>query len=715
MYPHTLKPFISHTVLSRRTKSNPVLIGPPGVGKTAILEGLASRIVAREVPESLQNKRVLSIDLSAIMAGSGIRGQFEEKFKALIKDIEDEAGNVICFIDEVHTLFNLGKAEGSIDAGQMIKPALARGLQLVGATTPDEYRKTIGKDAALERRFQPVQIEEPTVEATISILRGLKPKYEVHHGVGISDGALVTAAVYGSRYISDRFLPDKAIDLVDEAASALRLAQESKPDELESLDREIVTLEIERESLRNESDVFSVERRTKVEEALKEKRAEAARLTEVWQAERARLERIKDLKRRLEDAKYELEVAQRQGQYERASQLRFATIPELERQLPQETEKSDAENVGPMPMLHDRVTSDDVARVVAKSTGIPVQNLLKGERDKLVHMEDTLRKRVVGQDHVVAAVSDAVRISRAGLQAPNRPVASFLFLGPTGVGKTELCKALAGFLFNDEQRGLININMSEYHDRHTMSRLIGAAPGYVGFEEGGQLTEAVRRKPYAVILLDELEKAHKDVAMILLQILDEGSITDSQGRKVDFKNTIICLTSNLGSDILAHKSASDNNGVVTQGARDEVLARTSEYFPPELLNRLDSMLVFNKLSRESILQVVSLRLNDVAERLKGRRIILDVDDAAREWLTQQGYSEIYGARAIARVVRTKVLFPLAQKMLNGTIRDGDVVTIRASSDGSTLVIQDNHEPDATIGSSTPIDFTKENTSSSDDA
>ncbi|TFY58438.1 hypothetical protein EVJ58_g6417 [Rhodofomes roseus] len=678
-------------ILSRRTKSNPVLIGPPGVGKTAILEGLASRIVAREVPESLQNKRVLSIDLSAIMAGSGIRGQFEEKFKALIKDIEDEAGNVICFIDEVHTLFNLGKAEGSIDAGQMIKPALARGLQLVGATTPDEYRKTIGKDAALERRFQPVQIEEPTVEATISILRGLKPKYEVHHGVGISDGALVTAAVYGSRYISDRFLPDKAIDLVDEAASALRLAQESKPDELD------------------------VERRTKVEEALKQKRAEAARLTEVWQAERARLERIKDLKRRLEDAKYELEVAQRQGQYERASQLRFATIPELERQLPQETEKSDAENVGPTPTLHDRVTSDDVARVVAKSTGIPVQNLLKGERDKLVHMEDTLRKRVVGQDHVVAAVSDAVRISRAGLQAPNRPVASFLFLGPTGVGKTELCKALAGFLFNDEQRGLININMSEYHDRHTMSRLIGAAPGYVGFEEGGQLTEAVRRKPYAVILLDELEKAHKDVAMILLQILDEGSITDSQGRKVDFKNTIICLTSNLGSDILAHKSASDNNGVVTQGARDEVLARTSEYFPPELLNRLDSMLVFNKLSKESILQVVSLRLNDVAERLKGRRIILDVDDAAREWLTQQGYSEIYGARAIARVVRTKVLFPLAQKMLNGTIRDGDVVTIRASSDGSTLVIKDNHEPDATIGSSTPIDFTKENPSSSQDA
>lgn len=476
------------------------------------------------------------------------------------------------------------------------------------------------------------------------------------------------AAVYSARYISDRFLPDKAIDLVDEAASSLRLSQESKPDELEKIEREIVTLQIERESLRNETDVFSVERRTKVEETLKQKQAEASRLTEIWQAERARLERIKDLKASLEQAKHDLEVAQRQGQYERASQLRFATIPELEKQLPQETERSDAENVGPMPMLHDRVTSEDVARVVAKSTGIPVQNLLKGERDKLVHMEDTLRKRVVGQDHVVTAVSDAVRISRAGLQAPNRPVASFLFLGPTGVGKTELCKALAGFLFNDEQRGLININMSEYHDRHTISRLIGAAPGYVGFEEGGQLTEAVRRKPYAVILLDELEKAHKDVAMILLQILDEGSITDSQGRKVDFKNTIICLTSNLGSDILAHKSASDENGVVTAEARNEVLERTSEYFPPELLNRLDSMLVFNKLSKESILKVVELRVNDVAERLKGRRITLDVDDAARDWLAEQGYSEIYGARAIARVVRTKVLFPLAQKLLNGTIR-----------------------------------------------
>ncbi|KAN0135998.1 P-loop containing nucleoside triphosphate hydrolase [Lactarius tabidus] len=673
-------------ILSRRTKSNPVLIGPPGVGKTAILEGLASRIVAKEVPESLHNKRVLSIDLSAIMAGSGIRGQFEEKFKALIRDIEDEAGGVICFIDEVHTLFNLGKAEGSIDGGQMIKPALARGLQLVGATTPDEFRKTISKDAALERRFQPVTIEEPTVESTISILRGLKPRYEVHHGVEISDGALVTAAVYSARYISDRFLPDKAIDLVDEAASSLRLAQESKPDALEQLDRAAMTMQIELTSLRNESDLLSAERREALEQALERTRKESAALEEQWQAERERLHRNKERKRRLEEAKHELEVAQRKGDYEAASRLRYATIPELEREIPTEGADSDA-------MLGERVTSDDIARVVARATGIPVQSLLKGERERLVHMEDALRARVVGQDHVVGAISDAVRISRAGLQAPTRPVASFLFLGPTGVGKTELCKALAGFLFNDEHRALININMSEYHDRHTMSRLIGAAPGYVGFEEGGQLTEAVRRKPYAVVLLDELEKAHKDVVMILLQILDEGTITDSQGRKVDFKNTIICLTSNIGSDILAHPSASDSSGAVTSETQTEVLERVKEEFPPELLNRLDSMLVFNRLMRDSILRVVDLRLADVAARLVQRRIKLDVDDAARKWLAQKGFSDVYGARAIARVVRTEVLFPLAQKLLVGTIRDGDTVEIRAEADGARLHIRDNHIAD----------------------
>ncbi|KAJ7752928.1 P-loop containing nucleoside triphosphate hydrolase protein [Mycena metata] len=678
-------------ILSRRTKSNPVLIGPPGVGKTAILEGLASRIVSKEVPESLHDKRVLSIDLSAIMAGSGIRGQFEEKFRSLIQDIEAEAGNVICFIDEVRAhAFQSRKAEGSIDGGQMIKPALARGLQLVGATTPDEYRKTIGKDSALERRFQPVQIEEPTVESTISILRGLKPRYEIHHGVEISDSALVTAAVYGARYISDRFLPDKAIDLVDEAASALRLAQESKPDELEELDREIMTLQIERESLKKELDTFSVERRTAVEAKIKAKRDEASELHMLWQTERARLSRTKALKERLQDAQHQLDVAQRQGDFEKASRLRFSTIPDLMRQLPDEnlTAKRDE---SPLAMLHERVASNDIARVVARATGIPVQNLLKGERDKLVHMEDALRRRVIGQDHAVTAVSDAVRISRAGLQAPNRPVASFLLLGPTGVGKTELCKTLAAFLFNNEQRGLININMSEFHDRHTISRLIGAAPGYVGFEEGGQLTEAVRRKPYAVILLDELEKAHKDVAMILLQILDEGSVTDSQGRKVDFKVNPLASFTNV-------PTACTDDGAVTPEARQEVLDLTSEYFPPELLNRLDTMLVFNKLSRESILQVVSLRLQDVADRLSGRRITLDVDKQARDWLAEHGHSTVYGARAIARVVRTDVLFPLAQKLLRGTIREGDTVEVRVSRDESTLVIQENHPSDPEAGS-----------------
>ncbi|KAJ3554536.1 hypothetical protein NP233_g12402 [Leucocoprinus birnbaumii] len=688
-------------ILSRRTKSNPVLIGPPGVGKTAILEGLASRIVSKEVPESLQDKRVLSIDLSSILAGSGVRGQFEEKFKALLRDIEDEAGKVICFIDEIHMLFQLGKAEGSIDAGQMIKPALVRGLQLVGATTPDEYRKTIGKDAALERRFQPIQITEPTIASTISILRGLKPRYEVHHGVEISDAALVTAALYGARYISDRYLPDKAIDLVDEAASALRLAQESKPDELEQLDRDIVTLQIELESLKKETDVFSVERRQKVQTDLDKKRQEASELTKLWKDARSRLEKTKETKKKLEEAKYQLEVAQRQGQYDVASRLRYATIPELEAQLPKEEIASEEgiheQEESPLAMLHERVTSSDISRVVAKATGIPVTSLLKGEREKLVHMEDALKKRVVGQDHVVSSISDAVRISRAGLQAPNRPVASFLFMGPTGVGKTELCKALAEFLYNDEQRGLITINMSEYHDRHTISRLIGAAPGYVGFEEGGQLTEAVRRKPYAVILLDELEKAHKDVCLILLQLLDEGTLTDSQGRKVDFKNTIICLTSNIGSDILSHPSStSPTTGQVTKEAKDEVFERLQTTFPPELLNRLDSIQVFNKLTKDRISQIVDLRLSDVQSRLHSKRITLRVSDEAKNLLVEQGYSDTYGARAIARIVRTDVLFPLAQKLLRGTIRDGDEVRVGVR-DGRVCV-EDCHEEERGIGS-----------------
>ncbi|KAG8975817.1 chaperone ATPase hsp78 [Tulasnella sp. 425] len=664
-------------ILSRRTKSNPVLLGNAGVGKTAVVEGLASRIVSKEVPESLHNKRVLSLDLASLVAGSGIRGQFESKFKALLRDIEEASDDVICFIDELHMLLNLGKAEGSVDAGQMIKPPLARGtLHLVGATTPDEYRKTISKDPALDRRFQPVQIEEPTVESTISILRGLR------------------TAVYGARYITDRHLPDKAIDLVDEAASSLRLTLESKPDELEALDREIVTLQIELESLRKETDIFSVERREKVEATLAEKRRQASDLTGTWQAERARIHELREVKRKLEESKYELEVAQRQGEYEKASRLRYQTIPELESKLSKESSAEHAEEDAAQNLLHDRVTAADIGRVVSKATGIPVQNLLKGEREKLLHMEDSLRQRVVGQDHVLNGVSDAVRIARAGLQNPNRPVASFLFMGATGTGKTELAKALASFLYNDEHRGLITINMSEYHDRHTLSRLIGAAPGYVGFEEGGQLTEAIRRRPYAVLLLDEVEKAHPDVSQILLQVLDEGSLTDSQGRKVDFKNTIIILTSNLGSDILADPSAVLENGIVTDAAKDQVVGRASEYFAPELLNRLDSIQVFNKLSRESILEVVSLRLRDVLDRVRDRRINLDVDDKAKEWLAQAGYSDAYGARAIARVVRTKVLFPLAKKLLDGTIRNGDTVVIRVSEDGKDILIRDNHPADS---------------------
>ncbi|PVF97013.1 putative chaperonin ClpB [Serendipita vermifera] len=696
-------------ILSRRTKSNPVLLGPPGVGKTAILEGLASRVIAKEVPESLQSKRVLSLDLAALLAGTGIRGQFEEKFKALLRDIEAEAGGVICFIDELHTLLNLGKAEGSVDAGQMIKPALARGLQLVGATTPDEYRKTIAKDPALDRRFQPVTIEEPTVESTISILRGLKSRYEVHHGVEISDAALVTAAVYGARYISDRFLPDKAIDLVDEAASALRIAQESKPDELEALDREIITLQIELESLKNESDVMSVERRAKVESTLNRKKRKAEKLSAQWLAERQRMESNKETKQKLEEAKHALEVAQRDGNFERASQLRYQIIPELEAKLPNhdaEGAGSGQDDVSPTFMVHERVTSGDIARVVAKATGIPVQNLLKGEKEKLIHMEDSLRMRVVGQDHVLAAVSDSVRISRANLQTPTRPVASFLFLGPTGVGKTELCKALASFLFNDEQRGLVTINMSEYHDRYTVSRLIGAAPGLVGYEEGGQLTEAIRRRPYAVLLLDEIEKAHRDVIMILLQILDEGQLTDSHGRRVDFRNTIICLTSNLGSDVMALPSSTLPSGEVTEEARKEVLERVTEVFPPELINRLDSQIVFNKLSRDSILAIVGLRLNDVAERLKDRRITLEVSDSAKAWLADEGWSDLYGARAVARVVRTKLMFPLAKKMLAGTIRDGDIVNVHHQDGSDELLIQDNHPTSTDIAKaankSTPL-------------
>ncbi|KAK4683991.1 hypothetical protein P7C73_g6217, partial [Tremellales sp. Uapishka_1] len=679
-------------ILSRRTKSNPVLLGLPGVGKTAILEGLATRIVRKEVPESLHNKRLLTLDLSLLLAGTGVRGEFENRFKALIKDIEEEAGGVIVFIDELHTLLNLGKAEGSMDAGNMIKPALARGLQLVGATTMDEYRKTIEKDAALQRRFQPIMINEPSVESTISILRGLKSRFEVHFGVQIADSALVTAALYSDRYIPDRYLPDKAIDLVDEASSALKLAQESRPAALEALDREIVTLEIERESLKNETDTFSVSRLEKVERDLDEKKKEQRRLADLWGQERDKVAEIKEIKEQIEQAEVDLEAAQRNGEFEKASKLRYSTIPSLQLQLPQARVELAAENQeDPSMTIRDRVTSEDIAVVVAKSTGIPVANLLKGERERLVHMEDALKNRVIGQTQVIHAVADAVRLSRAGLQSPSRPLASFLFLGPTGVGKSELCKSLAGFLFADEKRALIQLNMSEFHDKHTVSRLLGATAGFVGYEEGGQLTEAVRRRPYAVVVFDEIEKAHPDVANILLQILDEGVLTDGQGRQVSFKNTIICLTSNLGSEALYEPGATHPDGSITETTRTEVLQSVGRFFKPELINRLDELLVFNKLPPSIILDIVSLRLDELQTRLDPRRIVLDVSNGAKAWLASKGYSDTYGARAVQRVVRDKLVTKVAARLLEGTIKDGDIVKVALEQDEILITSTPNPE------------------------
>ncbi len=624
-------------VLARRTKNNPVLIGEPGVGKTAIVEGLALRIVNGDVPEALKGKQLLSLDLGAMVAGSKYRGEFEERLKAVLKEVEAAEGQVLLFIDELHNLMGAGRAEGSMDAANLIKPELARGtLHCIGATTLDEYRKHIEKDAALARRFQPVFVGEPSVEDTISILRGIKEKYELHHGVRITDGALVAAATLSNRYITDRFLPDKAIDLVDEAASRLRMQVDSKPEALDELDRRVIQLKIEREALKKENDAASRDRLVRLEKELAELEDELNALTAAWHAEKDKVQETQKLKERLDQARSEVEIAQRNGDLTRASELLYGVIPDIEKKL---AESSDGK------LVNEAVNESQIAHVVSRWTGIPVDKMLEGERDKLLRMEDGLRKRVVGQEEALKAVSNAVRRARAGLQDPDRPIGSFLFLGPTGVGKTETCKALAEFLFDDE-RAMVRIDMSEFMERHAVARLIGAPPGYVGYDEGGVLTEAVRRRPYQVILFDEVEKAHEDVFNVLLQVLDDGRLTDGQGRTVDFKNTIIVLTSNLGSEILAAQPEGEPATMV-QG---QVMTVVRHHFRPEFLNRLDEIILFRRLQRSDMAAIVSIQLEHLRKLLADRKVALEMDRSATEWLAGEGYDSTYGARPLKRVI-----------------------------------------------------------------
>ena len=669
-------------VLSRRTKNNPVLIGEPGVGKTAIVEGLAQRIIRGDVPEGLKNKKIFALDMGALVAGAKYRGEFEERLKAVLKEITESEGQIVLFIDELHTVVGAGAAEGAMDASQMLKPMLARGeLHTIGATTLDEYRKHIEKDAALERRFQPVLVGEPTVEDTISILRGLRERYEIHHGVTFKDAALVAAAVLSQRYISDRFLPDKAIDLMDEAASKLRMEIDSMPAELDEVRRRVMQLEIEREALRKEKDKASVARLGKLEKELADLKEEQTRLQTHWEQEKEAIQGARKVKEELEQVRLEMARAQQAGDYAKASELQYGRLPELERKIKEEEARL-VELQKSQKMLKEEVDEEDIAEVVAKWTNIPVTRLMEGEIQKLIHMEERLHQRVVGQDEAITAVSNAIRRARAGLQDPNRPLGSFIFLGPTGVGKTELARALAEFLFDDEH-SMIRIDMSEYQEKHTVSRMIGAPPGYIGYDESGQLTEAVRRRPYAVVLFDEIEKAHAEVLNVLLQLLDEGRLTDGKGRTVDFKNVVVIMTSNLGSHYIAEAStgSTEEGGRLTEGVKRQVMETLRQQFRPEFINRIDEVIFFHALGLEHMKTIVDIQIRGLLKRLEDRKIHVELSDAAKAFLVSEGYDPMYGARPLKRTIQRRVLDPLAMRVLEGEFREGDRITVDVGDNG----------------------------------